>query len=63
MIVKVHPDGTGALKNGTQSIGKSRGEWTTKIHLIAANARTSLDFTLSPGQASDGPEERKLLEN
>jgi transposase len=24
-IVKVHPDGTGALKNGPQSIGKSRG--------------------------------------
>jgi hypothetical protein len=29
--VKVHPDGTGALKkNGPQSIGKSRGGWTTK---------------------------------
>ena len=29
-IVKVHPDGTGALKkNGPQSIGKSRGGWTT----------------------------------
>ena len=50
-------------KNGAQSIGKSRGGWTTKIHLIAANARTALDFTLSPGQASDGPEGRKLLEN
>ena len=31
-IVKVHPDGTGALKkNGPQSIGKSRGGWTTKF--------------------------------
>jgi transposase len=24
-VVKVHPDGTGALKNGPQAIGKSRG--------------------------------------
>lgn len=48
-------------KNGEQSIGKSRGGWTTKIHLIAADARIALDFSLSPGQASDGPEGRKLL--
>ncbi len=27
--IKVHPDGTGTLKNGPQSIGKSRGGWTT----------------------------------
>ncbi|MDP0495098.1 MAG: transposase [Verrucomicrobiota bacterium JB024] len=31
--VKVHPDGTGALKNGPQAIGRSRGGLTTKIHL------------------------------
>ncbi len=30
-MVKVHSDGTGALKNGPQSMGKSRGGWTTKI--------------------------------
>ena len=42
-IVKVHPDGTGALKkNGPQAIGRSRGGWTTKIHLVAADARTAL---------------------
>ena len=29
--------------------------------MIAANARVALDFSLSPGQASDGPEGRKLL--
>ena len=37
-IVKVHPDGD-ALKNGPQSIGKSRGGWTTKIHMVASDAR------------------------
>ena len=35
-IVKVHPDGAGALKKkGPQAIGKSRGGWTTKIHMVA----------------------------
>ena len=61
-IVKVHPDGTGALKkNGPQSIGRSRGGWTTKLHMVAADARTALTFSLSPGQAHDVPEGRKLL--
>src|SRR5271157_2639743 len=60
--VKVHPDGTGALKkNGPQAIGKSRGGWTTKIHMVAADARTAITFALSPGQASDAVEGRKLL--
>ena len=61
-IVKVHPDGTGALKkNGPQSIGKSRGGWTTKIHMVASDARTAITISLSPGQAHDAPEGRKLL--
>ena len=60
-IIKVHPDGTGALKNGPQAIGKSRGGWTTKIHLVAANARCALSFALSPGNAGDAPEGRSLL--
>ena len=60
--VKVHPDGTGARKkNGPQSIGKSRGGWTTKIHMVAADARTAITFSLSPGQAHDAPQGRKLL--
>ncbi|TKB60006.1 MAG: IS5 family transposase [Nitrospira sp.] len=62
-IVKVHPDGTGAFKkNGRQALGRSRGGWTTKIHLVAADARTALTFALSPGQAHDAPEGRKLLQ-
>jgi transposase len=62
-IVKVHPDGMGGVtKNGPQAIGQSRGGWTTKIHLVAANARTALTFALSPGQAHDAPEGRKLLQ-
>ncbi|HWB86360.1 MAG TPA: IS5 family transposase [Bryobacteraceae bacterium] len=60
--VKVHPDGTGAFKkNGPQAIGKSRGGWTTKIHMVAADARTAITFALSPGNAHDAPEGRELL--
>ncbi|SAK48076.1 IS4 family transposase [Caballeronia ptereochthonis] len=62
-MVKVHPDGTGALKKGPQAIGKSRGGWTTKIHMVAADARTAITFALSPGQAGDAPEGRALLQS
>ena len=61
--VKVHPDGTGALKkNGPQAIGKSRGGWNTKIHMVAADARTAITFVLSPGNDHDAPHGRALLE-
>ena len=62
--VKVHPDGTGALKkNGPQSVGKSRADSTTKIHMVAADARTAVTFCLSPSQSGEAPKERKLLNN
>src|ERR1700684_1495377 len=60
--VKVHPDGTGALKKTDHKpSGKSRGGWNTKIHLVAANARTAIIFCLSPGEAHDAPMGRQLL--
>src|SRR4029453_4875341 len=49
----------GAKKNGPQSIGKSRGGWSTKIHMVAADARTAITFALSPGEAHDAPEGRE----
>jgi transposase len=51
----------GVKKNGPQAIGKSRGGWNTKIHLVAADARTAITFALSPGHAHDAPEGRELL--
>ena len=60
-IVKVHPDRTGAQKNGAQSIGKSRAGWTTKIHMVAADARCAIPFSLSPGQVGDAPAGRELM--
>ena len=62
-IVKVHPDGTGApRKNSPQAIGKSRGGWSTKLHLAAASARDVLVWSLTPGQAGDAPEGRQLIQ-
>src|ERR1700685_1309722 len=48
-------------KNGPQASGKSRGGWTTKIHMVAADARTAITFALSPGEASDAKAGRALL--
>ena len=61
---EVHPDGTGARKtNGPQSIGKSRGGWYAKIHMVSASGRHAMIFRLSGGQANDAPEGRALPES
>ncbi len=63
MTVPVHPDACGALKkNGVQSIGRSKGGLTTKVHMLAANEKTAIEFTLSAGQSHDAPQGRLLLE-
>ena len=57
-------DGTGARKtNGPQSIGKSRGGWYAKIHMVSASGRQAMIFRLSGGQANDAPEGRALPES
>src|SRR3974377_2423890 len=48
-------------KNGAQAIGRSRGGWTTKIHMVAAAAGAALTSSLTPGQAGDAPAGRELL--
>ena len=61
---EVHPAGTGARKtNGPQSIGKSRGGWNAKIHMVSASGRQAMIFRLSGGQANDAPEGRALLKS
>ena len=49
-------------KNGPQAIGKSRGGWNTKIHMVAADDRTAITFALSPGNDHDAPHGRALLQ-
>ena len=61
--VKVHPNGTGAPKrHGPQSIGKSVGGWTTKIHSIVSDENLPIVRLLSPGSAADDPEGQELME-
>ena len=48
-------------QNGPQAIGKSRGGWPPKSHLVAAEARTAVTVARSPGQVHDAPEGRQLL--
>ena len=50
----------GSKKNGPQCIGKSRGGWNTKLHMVAADARTAVAFARSPGNAHDAPQGRQL---
>ncbi|CAI8009141.1 Uncharacterized protein y4sN [Geodia barretti] len=60
-IVRIKLEAVAMDSTIVKSIGKSRGSWTTKIHMVAADARTAITFWLSPGQAHDAPEGRKLL--
>jgi len=49
------------LKKGQQSIGKSRGGWTTKIHSVVADAKLPIKRRLSPGSAASDPVAQKLM--
>jgi transposase len=43
------------------ALGRSRGGWGTKIHILCDAAGTPLHFHLTPGQAHDGPVLEPLL--
>ena len=60
--VKVHRGARSIKKNGKQAIGKTKGGWNTKVHMICADDRNPVIFTLLPGQNGDAPEGRALLE-
>ena len=51
----------GCRKRGRQAIGRSRGGWTTNLHLLARDDRGALAMALSPGQAA-ATAGRELLE-
>ena len=49
-------DNTGAReKSGSQSIGKSRGGWNTKIHIVSASDRLAMVFRPSGGRPTMRP--------
>ncbi len=48
-------------QEGGQSIGRTRGGWNTKLHMVAASDRDGVMFSLSAGNCGDAPEGRALL--
>ena len=48
-------------KSGVQSVGRTRGGWNTKLHMVAASDRDGVVFGLSAGNCGDAPEGRALL--
>jgi len=48
----------GFEKHGKQAIGKSRGGWNTKLHVVSANDKVIVEMHLSGGECHDGPEGR-----
>ena len=51
----------GVEKKGPQSLGRSRGGLTTKLHLVAADERRAVVFCISPGEEGDAPWGRELI--
>ena len=49
-------------KNGPQSVGRTRGGWNTKLHMVAASDRDGVIFALSAVNCGDAPEGRALLQ-
>lgn len=62
-VVKVHPDGTGALKKTDHSPLENPVADGLPRFIFAADARTAITFALSPGRAGDAPEGRALLQS
>lgn len=44
------------------ALGRSRGGWSTKVHLACEQHRQVLAFTLTPGQVGDAPQMMGVLE-
>src|SRR5438270_9237805 len=46
-----------------QALGRSRGGFSTKIHVVVNGLGLPVEFKLTPGQAADITEAEALLEN
>ena len=53
----------GFKKLGEQAIGKSRGGWNTKLHVVSADDRVIVEMHLSGGECHDGPEGRASIKS
>ena len=60
-IVRVHQHGSCITKNKRQSMGRSRGGLTSKIHALVDSKGLPIRLALSPGEAHDVRLAGKLL--
>ena len=49
-------------KHGKQCIGKSKGGWNTKLHVVSADDKTIIEMHLSGGNKHDASEGRSSIE-
>jgi len=65
-IVRAHPCAAGAVKKAereeNQALGRSRGGFSTKIHVLVDALGNPLDFVLTGGQVPDVTQAGTLLE-
>ena len=44
------------MNEAAEALGRSRGGYTTKVHLAATDEDTAVEVLLTPGQAGDAPQ-------
>jgi transposase len=50
------------VNEAEEALGRSRGGYTTKVHLAATDEDTAVEVLLTPGQAGDAPQFDALFE-
>lgn len=61
-VVRAHPHAAGGGLDVAEAKGRSRGGYSTKIHLAVADEKTVVSVALTPGQAGDAPTFDALME-
>jgi transposase len=56
------PDGPDRVEPDDHALGRSRGGWTTKLHLACEQGRKVLSMVLTAGQRGDSPQFTTVLE-
>ncbi|MBB4685543.1 IS5 family transposase [Amycolatopsis jiangsuensis] len=56
------PGGVGEPEPADHALGRSRGGWTTKVHLATEQAQKPLSLVLTAGQRGDSPQFQVVLE-
>jgi len=56
------PGGTGDPEPADHALGRSRGGWTTKLHLATEQGQKLLSLVITAGQRGDSPQFQVVLE-